>query len=78
MPIYEYTCEDCNQEFELLIRGQEKPACPSCGRSRLTKRLSVPAAHVAGSTGPTCPAKDAGACSMPGCSGGPCGMGNWD
>src|SRR5690606_5532042 len=31
MPLYEYTCGGCGKEFEVLVRGQEKPACPSCG-----------------------------------------------
>ena len=45
MPIYEYTCKDCGSDFELLIRGEEKPVCPSCGKTHLTKSFSVPAAH---------------------------------
>ncbi|MCX7428258.1 MAG: zinc ribbon domain-containing protein, partial [Planctomycetia bacterium] len=46
MPIYEYVCRDCGHQFEWLVRGEEKPSCPSCGRERLTKQLSVPAAHT--------------------------------
>jgi putative FmdB family regulatory protein len=75
MPIYEYTCNDCGSEFELLIRGEEKPACPSCGQARLTKSLSVPAAHTTGSRDPACPAKDT--CGMPHCCGNNCGMADW-
>jgi len=71
MPIYEYTCQDCGSEFELLIRGSEKPVCPSCGRQRLTKSLSVPAAHTAGSREPQCPAR--GACGMDRCPSDGCG-----
>ncbi len=48
MPIYEYACLDCGREFEELVRGDEKPACPACGRKRLERRLSVSAGHVAG------------------------------
>ena len=72
MPIYEYTCDDCRTEFELLIRGQEKPVCPSCGRSRLTRSLSVTAAHVAGSKEPGCPAQ--ASCGMKRCPSDGCGM----
>jgi putative FmdB family regulatory protein len=75
MPIYEYTCNDCGSEFELLIRGEEKPACPSCGRKRLTKSLSVPAAHTGGSKEPACPVQSS--CPNQGCSGGRCGMAQW-
>ena len=77
MPIYEYVCRDCGHEFEWLMRGDEKPECPSCGRTRLTKQLSVPAAHTAGATTPPCPAKEAGTCGVPDCCGRNCGMGEW-
>ncbi len=30
MPIYEYSCTACGHEFEELVRGDEKPVCPSC------------------------------------------------
>ena len=43
MPIYEYICRGCKHEFEVLVRGREKPACPSCGSAKLEKKLSVPA-----------------------------------
>lgn len=75
MPIYEYTCNDCGSEFELLIRGEEKPACPSCGQARLTRALSVPAAHTSGSKEPACPVKNS--CPNQGCSGDRCGMAQW-
>jgi putative FmdB family regulatory protein len=73
MPIYEYECRDCGEQFEALIRGKEKPACPACGKRKLTKQFSVPAAHTSGSS-PECPAREAGACDVsPGGCGG-CGM----
>ena len=75
MPIYEYTCRDCHQEFETLLRGDEKPVCPYCGKRHLDKKFSVPAAHVVGNTLPVCPAREVGACGMGGCGGnGACGM----
>ena len=77
MPIYEYVCRDCGHEFEWLVRGDEKPECPSCGRARLTKQLSVPAAHAVAPAAPPCPAKEAGTCGVPNCCGGQCGMGEW-
>ncbi len=77
VPIYEYVCRDCGHQFEWLLRGKERPACPSCGRVRLAKQLSVPAAHTAGSSVPSCPAKEAGACGVSDCRQGTCGMGPW-
>lgn len=46
MPIYEYTCGKCRQEFEWLVRSEEDVECPHCGSQQLTKQFSVPAAHV--------------------------------
>ncbi len=73
MPIYEYHCEDCGTEFEALVRGEEKPGCPSCGRQRLSRRMSVPAAHTAGKNQPPCPARDSCGMASP-CCGLDCGM----
>ena len=48
MPIFEYQCDKCEHEFELLILGSTQPECPACGSGsdRLTKLFSVPAAPV--------------------------------
>ena len=48
MPLYEYSCRDCEKEFELLVRGSEPPSCPSCESLALERKLSVFAAHTAG------------------------------
>lgn len=45
MPLFEYTCTDCDHEFEALVRGSETPECPSCHGRELRRRLSVFAAH---------------------------------
>ncbi len=75
MPIYEYTCRSCGQEFEELVRGDgNRPAPPAAG-AQLEKQLSVPAAHVARSGQPACPARDA--CGMSPCCGQNCGMAQW-
>ncbi len=76
MPIYEYTCDDCQVDFEILVRGGEQPECPTCGGTKLAKQFSVPAAHVAGSSQlPVCstPMPAAG-CGLPQCGAGRCGM----
>jgi putative FmdB family regulatory protein len=44
MPLYEYLCQDCSRESELLVIAHESPACPECGSTKLTKLLSVVAA----------------------------------
>ena len=41
MPIYEYACEECGTEFELLVRADTKLECPTCQSTQLEKQLSV-------------------------------------
>jgi putative FmdB family regulatory protein len=41
MPIYEYCCRTCNDEFEAFVRGGERAVCPSCHGSDLELQLSV-------------------------------------
>ncbi len=45
MPIYEYHCDDCNRDFELLIRSSTIPVCPECGGLQLQKLVSKLAPH---------------------------------
>ncbi len=75
MPIYEYTCKNCGHEFEELVRGDQQPACPSCGTSRIERQMSVSAGHTAGSGPSACPARDA--CGMSGSCGDGCAMAQW-
>ncbi|HVZ48630.1 MAG TPA: zinc ribbon domain-containing protein [Gemmatimonadaceae bacterium] len=43
MPIFEYHCNACGTEFELLVRSATVPACEKCGGTDLRKLLSLPA-----------------------------------
>ena len=40
MPIYEYVCEKCQQEFEEIVLGDEAIICPACGSSETSKLIS--------------------------------------
>lgn len=43
MPIYEYVCEACGQEFEKMVRFSESdlsPICPTCGSQETHKEIS--------------------------------------
>lgn len=71
MPIYEYACLDCGREFEELVRGDEKPACPKCGKKHLERRMSASAGHVAGGGAAACPAREV--CGSH-CCGSNCGL----
>jgi putative FmdB family regulatory protein len=45
MPIYEYTCHDCQRKVSLLWRSyadaqSREPVCPRCGGTHLTRLIS--------------------------------------
>ena len=42
MPIYEYQCSDCNQQFEALQSFSDDPiqVCPMCGGEQVSKLIS--------------------------------------
>lgn len=70
MPIFEYLCQDCGQDFEALVRSSTTPECPTCHSVSLERKLSVfatassatPAPAMAGPCG-TCGNPDGpGAC----------------
>jgi putative FmdB family regulatory protein len=43
MPVYEFECRDCNENFEKLIRivGRQDVVCPKCASTNTRKKLSV-------------------------------------
>lgn len=42
MPIYQYKCTDCGEEFEyLIVRSDDQPVCPKCSSLNLEKQLPV-------------------------------------
>ena len=45
MPIFEYKCSDCSEDFEKLVFGSgTSVSCPKCGSSQVNKKFSVFAA----------------------------------
>lgn len=73
MPIYEYSCQKCHSDFELLVRGDAEPKCPNCGGKKLTRQFSVPAAHSSqASPLPPCGSPLPGGCGMAECGSGRC------
>ena len=42
MPIYEYHCESCDEDFEKLVRpsGEEPTDCPKCGAESIKRLIS--------------------------------------
>ena len=45
MPLYEFHCQSCDRNMELLLRISDEPVCPECGgkhMKRLISRTSPP------------------------------------
>ncbi len=61
MPIYEFACNGCQEDFELLVFGKQEMRCPHCGSQDITKKLSL-----FGMSGGEHPVQSGSSCS--GCS----------
>jgi putative FmdB family regulatory protein len=40
MPLYDYECRKCGNEFEALVRTGDTPSCAACGSTDLERLLS--------------------------------------
>lgn len=74
MPIYEYACPGCGQDFEkLLFRTDERVECPACGSAEVRRRLSsFSVGRSAPKMGTTCDFPSGGGCGS--CPAGGCGL----
>ncbi len=72
MPIYEFHCEKCGKDSEILVRSSkwQGTKCPCCGSSKIAKKLSVFASAVAGNNLNQAPACEGGTGSCGNCCGG--------
>ena len=41
MPIFEYTCAGCPENFEKLVFGGQEVNCPKCSSKNVKKKFSV-------------------------------------
>ncbi|MCH8243054.1 MAG: zinc ribbon domain-containing protein [Planctomycetes bacterium] len=74
MPVYEYCCMQCDNQFEEFSRtmnSRVSPACPSCGSSKVERRLSVFAARQEVAAKPAAGGSPCGRCGDPD---GPCSL----
>jgi len=67
MPLYEFHCEKCEKDSEILVRSADwqGTACPHCGSQKLSKKFSV-FASANGGDGAACetgPKKSGGCCA---------------
>jgi putative FmdB family regulatory protein len=72
MPIYEFHCQGCEKDSEILVRSSKwrGTKCPHCGSKKLAKKLSVFASSAGDGPGeaPACGNGSGGGCG--GCCGG--------
>ena len=53
MPIYEYSCETCGDDFEKLVSfsaSDKMPVCPKCKSEHVHKKISLFASSAVGSS----------------------------
>jgi len=65
MPIFEFVCKECDQEFEELVQGSTSPRCPACESEELEKKLSGFAVATAAPRAGGLPAGSCGSCGHP-------------
>lgn len=80
MPIYEYRCDGCGHEMELIQKMSDDPMkdCPVCKESRLKKLISASGFQLKGSGWYASDFKNNDKSDKTpggGCSGGSCGCG---
>ena len=54
MPLYEYNCQDCGEEFDQIVRFSDAdllPECPECGQVNTRKKISAGAVIGVSTTG---------------------------
>jgi putative FmdB family regulatory protein len=69
MPIYEYTCQDCESQFERFVRSMTSNidvTCPHCGGTHVKKGWSVFGTGSAGGSLNGLTASAASSCSTGG------------
>jgi len=72
MPIYEYRCEACGHQLEVMQKMSDArlSECPQCNEQKLTKLMSAGSFQMKSSNAaPVCPST--GATAMPSCGGCP-------
>ena len=64
MPLYDFSCARCGEEFEELVSAGESPDCPKCSSSEIERKLPVFAIGGSQAMGAGA-AEDCGTCGDP-------------
>ncbi|QJB55463.1 zinc ribbon domain-containing protein [Pseudodesulfovibrio sp. zrk46] len=77
MPIFEYNCKACGEEFEELVFDRDEcPPCPKCGSEDTGKLMSAVRSRIGGGApdmgGEAAAPAPAASSGCAGCSGGDC------
>ncbi|MCP4682639.1 MAG: zinc ribbon domain-containing protein [Desulfobacterales bacterium] len=71
MPIYEYKCLSCREDFETIVFGtNDKVACPHCNGEKLERLMSACGFRSGGSDTSVTPSSASSGCAS--CSSGAC------
>ena len=74
MPFYEYRCQQCHHQLEVLQKMSDAPLvdCPGCGAPAMKKLMSASADVSSNAQGPACAGGDVSSV-VPPCMSGGCG-----
>lgn len=65
MPLYQYTCNDCDADFDMLVNRGDEVECPKCQSKDLEKLPSMPGIPQVKDSG--CGDLSLPPCGAPGC-----------
>jgi putative FmdB family regulatory protein len=69
MPIYEYKCAKCNEEFETIVLGNDAHVtCPRCNGEDVKRLMSACGFKSSGSFTPSSGSSGCSGCSSTNCS----------
>ncbi len=68
MPIFEYHCKNCHEEFEQIVfNGKTKIKCPKCQGGKVSKKVSAFSFKSGSKFGAASGSKGCGGCSSHNC-----------
>ena len=73
MPIYEYKCKKCKEEFECIVIGSGKDiACPACNGKKVERLMSACSFKSSGKYTASGGSASGGSSGCASCAGGSC------